>query len=101
MRTGSLFEKPFHRIPVTTEKYFRQLIIYIHTNPVHHGFTDNFKDYPWSSYGTILSLKPSKLCRDKVIGWFDGKANFIEAHRQEINYLNLPGFGNLAGLEGK
>jgi hypothetical protein len=103
-RTGSLFEKPFHRKLVTSEHYLRQLIIYIHTNPVHHGFTDNFKDYPWSSYGTILSLKPTKLSRDEVIGWFDDKANFIEAHKQEINFpdfrnIDQPGFENLAGLE--
>ncbi len=84
-RTGSLFEKPFHRIPVDSEKYFRQLVIYIHTNPVHHGFTDNYKDYPWSSYGTILSLKPTKLRRNEVIGWFDDKANFVAAHEQMIN----------------
>jgi putative transposase len=84
-RTGSLFEKPFHRIAIDSDKYFRQLIVYIHTNPVHHGFTDDFKDYPWSSYGSIISVKPTKLSRNKVIGWFDDKANFMEIHKQEVN----------------
>ena len=88
-RTGSLFEKPFQRKPVTTESYFRQLIRYIHTNPVHHGFTSDFKDYPWSSYGSILSLKPTKLCRDKVIGWFDDKANFIAIHNQTTDFKEI------------
>jgi REP element-mobilizing transposase RayT len=83
-RSGSLFEKPFHRIEVCSERYLRQLIVYIHTNPVHHGFTDDFKDYPWSSYGSIISIKPTKLYRDKVIDWFDDRSNFIQVHKQKI-----------------
>jgi putative transposase len=82
-RTGSLFEKPFHRVEVTSEHYFRQLVVYIHTNPVHHGFTGDFKDYPWSSYGSVLSVKPTKLNRETVVGWFDDKANFIEVHNKQ------------------
>jgi len=81
-RTGPLFERPFHRLEVATEDYFRQLIIYIHTNPVKHRFTDDYKDYPWSSYGSILSLKKSKSSYDQVIGWFNDKAQFILNHEQ-------------------
>jgi putative transposase len=81
-RTGSLFEKNFHRIEVSTEPYLRSLVVYIHNNPVHHGFCDYLWDYPWSSYGTIVSLHPTKLQRQGVIGWFDDKANFIEVHKR-------------------
>jgi putative transposase len=76
-RTGSLFQRPFRRIHVESPNYFKHLIAYIHYNPVHHGFTNEFRDYPWSSYGTILSLKPTLLKREKVIGWFNGKTDFI------------------------
>jgi putative transposase len=81
-RTGSLFEKSFRRIEVSSDRYFRQLVVYIHNNPVHHGFTPDFKDYPWSSYGSILSVKFTKLSREKVIGWFDDKANFVAVHNR-------------------
>lgn len=37
-RTGSLFEKPFERKLVKSEKYFKNLIFYINNNAVHHGF---------------------------------------------------------------
>jgi hypothetical protein len=84
-RTGTLFERTFHRIPIDSDRYFRQLVVYIHSNPLHHRFTNDFKDYPWSSYGTILSVKPTKLSRDKVIGWFDDKANFIEVHNSKVD----------------
>jgi len=30
-------------------------------------------------------VKPTKLCREKVIGWFDDKANFVEVHQQKLN----------------
>jgi REP element-mobilizing transposase RayT len=91
-RSGCLFETPFDRIPVDSEKYFRNLIVYIHQNPVHHGFTDDFKDYPWSSYGSILSMKATKLKREKVLGWFNDKGLFIELHKEKINSHSISKF---------
>ncbi len=85
-RQGTLFERPFRRKLVSSEKYFRQLVVYIHSNPVHHRFTDDFKDYPWSSYGSIVSSKPTRLQRNQVLGWFDGKGNFVDTHRQIIDF---------------
>lgn len=85
-RQGTLFERPFRRKLVDSERYFRQLVVYIHSNPVHHGFTDNYKDYPWSSYGSIVSAKPTKLNRNQVLDWFDGKGNFVDTHRQIIDF---------------
>jgi putative transposase len=81
-RTGGLFESPFRRIEITDERYFKQLIYYIHNNPVHHGFCDSKVEYPWSSYLTMLSVKPTKLHRDKVIGWFNTKSEFVRYHRE-------------------
>jgi putative transposase len=81
-RTGSLFEKPFERKKVGSIKYFKQLIYYIHNNPVNHGFCDILQDYPWSSYGSIISIKPTKLCREEVLRHFDNVGNFIDYHNQ-------------------
>ncbi len=82
-RTGSLFESPFKRLIVENEKYFKQLVYYIHNNPVHHGFCETMADYPWSSYLTIISVKPTKVKRDKVIGWFNSESEFCEYHKQK------------------
>lgn len=79
-RTGKLFETPFRRIQVENEYYFKQLVYYIHNNPVHHGFCDSMSEYPWSSYLTMISIKPSKIQRDTVMGWFNSKSEFIEFH---------------------
>ncbi len=80
-RTGGLFQTPFKRKLIGTEEYFTTLVFYIHNNPVKHGFCKHILDYPWSSYATIISFTPTKLKREKVIGWFEGKSNFIAFHK--------------------
>lgn len=81
-RTGSLFETTFERKIVTSEKYFQQLIFYIHNNPVHHGFVSNINEYPWSSFETVISDKKTKLKREEVIAIYDDVDNFIFYHNQ-------------------
>jgi REP element-mobilizing transposase RayT len=94
-RHGSLFERPFKRKEIEHINYFRRVVIYIHQNPVHHGFCDHVLDYGWSSYLTCISMKPTSLGRDEVIGWFDNVGNFKTNHnaildRGELeNYLGL------------
>ncbi|MGO3181302.1 MAG: transposase [Aequorivita sp.] len=79
-RTGSLFEKNFKRKLVATEDYFKKLIFYIQNNPVHHGFCHSLTEYPWSSYGSVISKKPTKLRRDRIIELFDDIENFKYYH---------------------
>ena len=82
-RTGSLFEKPFERKLVSNEKYFQTLIYYIHNNPVHHGFVEKMNLYPWSSYETIISDKPTKMKREEIIALYGDLDNFIFYHNEE------------------
>ena len=66
-RTGTLFQRPFGRIEVDSDTYFLQLIAYIHQNPQKHGFVGDFRDWPFSSYHTLLSTKPTRLQREEVL----------------------------------
>jgi putative transposase len=84
-RTGSLFEHTFHRKLIDTDEYLRQVILYIHNNPIHHGFCKHPIEYPWSSYLTCTSDKATKLKRDEVIAWFGGIANYEEEHRKILD----------------
>ena len=88
-RTGSLFEKPFERKLVSFEKYFKNLIYYINNNSVHHGFVKNAIEYPWSSYNSIISEKPTKIKRNRVLEIFEGRENFISYHKNEHNLIDL------------
>ena len=83
-RHGALFERPFRRKIVDTESYLKQLVLYIHNNPVHHGFCSHTVEYPWSSYLTSISIKPTQLQREAVLGWFDDVANFKHRHNDTI-----------------
>jgi len=83
-RTGSLFQNPFGRVEVTSDVYFIWLVTYIHQNPQKHGLVDDFRTWPFSSYHALLSTKPTRLKRDDVLMWFDGKEAFETSHQQEI-----------------
>jgi len=46
------------------------------------------KNYPYSSYTSFLSNKPTLLQREQVLDWFGGVDNFIKYHNiQKKNYL--------------
>ncbi len=81
-RTGSLFEKPFHRKIITDDAYFWRLILYIHHNPQKHGLIDDFRLWPFSSYESLLSNQPTRLKRDEVIAAFGDIETFKKDHRE-------------------
>ena len=82
-RTGALFESPFERKLVDNHRYLLTLIAYIHRNPQAHGFVDDFRDWPWTSYGAVMSSGPTKIERDEVLEWFNGRSHFADAHATE------------------
>lgn len=88
-RTGSLFQKPFKRLEVTSTKQLAALVHYIHTNPQRHRIIDDFRQYPWSSYERILLARPSKLKKEEVIVWFSNKENYLNSHAQNIDLDEL------------
>src|SRR5690554_4833686 len=49
-RRGSLFLKNFKRKEILDENYLRNLILYIHLNPLKHGFINDILDWKWNSY---------------------------------------------------
>jgi REP element-mobilizing transposase RayT len=88
-RTGKLFEEHFAYLPVTSDSYFVHLVRYIHCNPQKHGFVANFRDWPWSSYGTLTSVSATKLARKQVHEWFDGAQNFQKRHDEAVDERSI------------
>ena len=84
-RHGGLFERRFDRKPIKSERYFKRMVLYIHNNPVHHGFCSHPVEYPWSSYLTCVSVKPTKLQRESVMGWFNNEAEFKLLHNEKMD----------------
>ena len=79
-RTGSLFQKNFKRLKINDPDYFTYIINYIHRNPVSHQLTNDYTNYPFSSYKSILSDMKTNLQREAVINWFGTKEEFIRYH---------------------
>jgi REP element-mobilizing transposase RayT len=85
-RTGTLFERPFKRIPVDSESYLMRLIVYIHQNPQKHKFEDDFRNWNYSSYHELIANVPTRLQRDRMMQLFGSQKDFIRIH-QEIQPL--------------
>jgi putative transposase len=79
-RTGGLFETSFKRNLIDDEQYFNQVTYYIHANPQKHGFVLDFRNYPYSSYKSHLSEKPTMLMREELLEWFGSRDSYIAFH---------------------
>ena len=77
-RHGALMESPFKRKRINSEEYLKNLIIYIHLNPL--SLKINFEDYKFSSYKTLLSDAQTNLKRQETITFFEDIENLIYCH---------------------
>ncbi len=80
-RRGSLFIKPFKRIQVTDEAYLKNLVCYIHQNPVEAGLADNPANWRFSSYNAFFSNRKTLIRRDEVLEAFNDLDNFVYCHK--------------------
>jgi REP element-mobilizing transposase RayT len=70
-RHGALFQKRFKRISIINEHRLCYLLAYIHHNPIHHFFIDDFDDWKYSSWAAYANLDlPSLLNRLTPLSWF-------------------------------
>ncbi len=93
-RTGSLFEKKFKRICITSNNHLVYLIYYIHANPQNHGLISDFSKYPYSSYSGMLGDQPTRLQRKEVMNWFGSKSEYVDFHKdiqdlKDIQYIMI------------
>ena len=89
-RSGPVFERPFKRVQVTDSQYFLRLLVYIHQNPQRHGLIDDFRDWPYSSYGDLTGNQPTFISRDVVEDWFGEVKSIIDQENPDVT-----GFENL------
>lgn len=78
-RRGSLFMKTFKRKLVGDENYLKQLVCYIHTNPVKDGFTDHPAEWRHSSYRKIVE-EPEAPSSRELVALFGDVGGFTAAH---------------------
>lgn len=91
-RTGSLFQHPFGRVKVTTDKQLLQVVAYIHQNPQKHGFVTDFREWKYSSYRAIMIALPTHIKHDDVIRLFGSIETYREAHQEQVTQQQSRGF---------
>ncbi len=85
-RNGNLFHRPFKRVEVHKDSHFTQAVIYIHANAMKHKLCKDFTQYPWSSWHSLISDKPTLLCRKQLLDWFGGRDRMISIHQSKSEY---------------
>jgi hypothetical protein len=83
-RTGPLFESPFERKLDDNNHYILALICYCHRNAQLHGFTEDFREWEFSSYDEILNLNSSLIKARDVIQCFGSIADFENSHMRDL-----------------
>lgn len=82
-RNGSLFQEHLKRKRILNEDYLKNLILYVHLNPVKHNFIDNFTEYKHSSYKRYFNENNFNIEKDFIIKLFDGLENFKFQHQEK------------------
>ena len=88
-RRGSLFMPNFKRKEIDSEKYYTQLVFYIHNNPVHHGFVKQMEDWAFSSYNAYIFDKSTRVFKQEVLDWFGSKTAFANFHAKGDDGINF------------
>lgn len=83
-RTGSLFEGRYQRVKIDSENQFYSTLVYIHQNPLKHGYVKRFQSWQFSSYTNYAEKDPgdmisSDLFSDPLI--YD---SIMDLHKKEV-----------------
>lgn len=88
-RRGHVFQDRYHSIVCDEDVYFRELVRYIHLNPLRAGFVKTIAEldrYPWCGHGVLTGrTKWSFQGRDDVLRWFGKREG--EARKAYRRYM--------------
>lgn len=85
-RSGNLFYKPFKRVAINKASQLTIAIVYVHANAAKHKLVNDFSEWKWSSWHSIISDKPTLLARNEVIKWFGNIEEFVKLHTAMAAY---------------
>jgi putative transposase len=86
-RSGHPFQGRYKAILVQAEQYARELVPYIHLNPVRRGLVDQPEKYSWSNYREYLGVTTSRpWTRTSLVLSYFGN-HLTEARRRYTEYV--------------
>lgn len=88
-RSGHLFERRYKAILVNEDEYLKELVRYIHMNPVRAKMVERCADYPWSSHNPYTGSRPpdwlTTACVLRMFGATDSRA-----HKKYAAFVDKP-----------
>ncbi len=88
-RKGNLFMRPFKRNKIENDNHLAWTVWYIHRNPMHHHYSQDYSEWKYSSFKAICNDTASKICREHVLSFFGGVEKFILFHKvQQQGYYD-------------
>ncbi|WP_175489370.1 hypothetical protein [Neolewinella agarilytica] len=86
---SGLFERSFERQEVMDLRYFKNVVLYTHRNPIKHGYCRGLEEYPWTSFHELTTpMMSTFLARDILWDKFGGIDAFVAAHEIEDLLFN-------------
>lgn len=93
-RMGALLKEGFQRKRIDSDEYLKEVICYIHCNPVKDRFSLQPEQWQHSSYNSILNTELKSvinICSSDVISLFENKINFVFVHENYLRKFNESG----------
>lgn len=77
---GPLFRGRFRNRVVETDEYWRNLLLYLHLNPVRAGLVTRVEDSVWTSHEAYAGTAkpPAWLTTSDLLGAFGGHATYLD-----------------------
>jgi hypothetical protein len=74
---------------VRDEDYYRQLLAYVHLNPVAAGLVEDPAGYRWSGHSALLGKRPARLVdlREALVGFGETAMSAREAYLEQVRVV--------------
>jgi REP element-mobilizing transposase RayT len=81
-RKGTLVRERFGRLKVDNRAYLKDMICYIHHNPIHHFGVENYSEWKYSSYNSYaFELENEIVEKENILKLFGGLEEFKAYHK--------------------
>jgi len=67
----------------------REVIQYIHLNPLYHGIDTDYVNFRWSSYRSIVNEKLNVVSNEVIMHYFGDINNFEFLHRRRGGFKDI------------
>jgi REP element-mobilizing transposase RayT len=86
---GRLWQSRYKARVVRDDTYYRQLLAYVHLNPVAAGLVDDPAAYRWSGHAALVGKRSGRLidCREALVGFGESSMAAREAYLEQVRLV--------------